>query len=186
MAGTTVSIKRAWGLATESGQQDPLGAMYAQINNIITDLETLRAGARGFYVQYEHEDLSADADIAARPIFEARFAGTITSVRYIPRANSSGIDGSNTAIITLRNITEGVNVATVTRTTNVVAGTPVDITITGDNADIASGDVLGLTITQGSAADLAAGILQFEIKGQSVDAAGDLIAAALSTVESGD
>jgi hypothetical protein len=188
MAGTTINVKRTWSLHTvHDGAPKPFErAVYETLNNIITDLETLRAGSRGLLVQYEHEQLAAGVDIAARSIFEARFAGTVTSVRYIPRGNSAGIDGSNTLVVTLRNITASEDVATVTRTTNLTADTPIDIPITAANSDIASAAVLGITITQGAAADVDIGILQFEIAPQTVDAAADLVAASLATRESQD
>jgi len=41
MSGTSVTVKRAWGLATQGGQQDPLGAQVAEHNKVITDLDAL-------------------------------------------------------------------------------------------------------------------------------------------------
>lgn len=170
MAGTT----------TKSRQTGYVGSDVRDLvinhNKVIDDLATVRAGA-SVVVQYEHEQLAADADIAARPIFVAPAALTVTSVLYIPRGNSAGIDGSNTLVVTLRNITAGEDVATVTRTTDLTGGTALTVTITAANADVASGAVLGLTITQGTSADVDIGILQFTYQLQSADAAADLTAA---------
>lgn len=183
MAGTTVSFKKFFStlLGTMSGTPvDGNYALYLEFNKVITDLETLRAGIRET-ISVDNEDLAAGADIAARPFYQAKVAETVLdSVVYIPQANSVGVDGSNTLVITLRNVTEGVDIATVTRTTNLVAGTPVALTLTAANADIAASDVLGLTITQGATADVGTGVLQFEKKRQTIDAAADMTAAALN------
>ena len=187
MAGTTKTITREWGLVAGATSTYPaLAALYEEFNKVITDLETLRAGIRNAFV-YQHEQLAAGVDISARPIFKAPVALTILdSVLYLPVGDSAGIDGSNTLIVTLRNITEGVDVATITRTTNLTGGTSIAVTLTAANADIAVNNVLGLTLTQGATADVDIGALQFEWRPQTVDAAADMTAAALSTRESGD
>lgn len=183
MAGTTQVVKRAWLKVTNTISavvSDPFYAFYTQINNVVTDLETLRA-ATGFPVLYQVEDLAAGADISARAIFQAKQALTILDdVVFIPAAASVGVDGSNTLVITLRNITEGVDIATVTRTTDLVANTPIALTLTAANADVASADVLGIVVTQGATADTAGGSLQFRARPQTVDAAADLVASALT------
>lgn len=148
-----------------------------QFNKVITDLETLRAGTR-YPVRYQVEDLSAGADIAAWAVFKAPVAMTVLDTcKVVHCAASSGVDGSNTAVLTIRNITEGVDVASATLTANASANTASDLTLTGANADIAANDVLGIVVTQGAAADLAAIIFQWEMRPQTVDAAADLTAA---------
>lgn len=185
MAGTTQKIKRIWSKTLDSIRSgavtlDALFAFYTDINAIVVDLEMLRSGAGKRSVIYQHEELAAGADIAARGIFVAPVAMTVLdSVTYTPGGNSAGIDGSNTLVLTLRNITEGVDVATVTRTTNVTANTPVSLTLTAANADIAASDVLGIVVTQGAAADVTIGTFQFNITNQTVDASTDLTAFAL-------
>jgi len=46
MSGTSVTVKRAWGIETQGGQKDPFGALYEQHNAVVTDLDTL-AGLMG-------------------------------------------------------------------------------------------------------------------------------------------
>ncbi len=168
MAGTTTKDGDFFGLP--GGQRN----LVIQYNKLVDDVEVLRA-ALSPHFQYEHEDLSADADISARPIWVAPAAVTVTSVVYLPRANSTGVDGSNTVVVTLRNITASANVASITRTTNFAAGTPVTVTLS--TAAVAASDVLGITVTQGTNADVAQGILLVHYQRQTVDAAGDMTAA---------
>lgn len=149
-------------------------------NLLVADLETVRA-ALGRVLQYVVENLAAGADIAARAIFRANVALTVQdSVYVIPEAASAGVDGSNTLTVTLRNITEGVDIASVVRTTNLVANTPVQLTLEVANADIAAGDVLGLVVTQGAAADAGAFTLQYEVVPQTVDVDADLLASTVT------
>lgn len=170
MAGTTTKSVRQFYKGTE------VADLVVQFNKVIDDLATLRAGV-SIPFGYEVEDLGAGADIAARAIFAAPAAITVTAVTYVPRGNSAGIDGSNTSVVTLRNITEGVDIATITRTTDFAANTPVTVTITAANADVASGDVIGFTNTNGAAANPDAAMIQFTYQLQSADAAADLTAA---------
>lgn len=170
MAGTITRRKLT------APKNSDLRDLVVQHNKVVTDLETLRSASRAVFT-YEVEDLAANAAISARAIFAAPAAITVTSVVYVPRGNSAGVDGSNTSVVTLRNITEGVDVATITRTSNFAANTPVTVTITGANADVASGDVLGFTNTNGTTADPDAAMLVVEYQRQTVDAAADMTAA---------
>lgn len=43
MSGTSVTVKRAWGLATQGGQQDPIGALVAEFNKSVDDGDSLAA-----------------------------------------------------------------------------------------------------------------------------------------------
>lgn len=184
MAGTTQKVKRNW-LKTAAQHisdavLDPNFAFYTQINNIVTDLATIRAGVFGVF-NYKVEDLGAGADITARAFFQAPFALTILdSVKALQEGASAGVDGGNTAVITLRNITEGVDVATITLSADVSANAATALTLTGANADIAASDILGIVVTQGAAANLSSFVLQFAYQRQTVDAAGDLVASALT------
>lgn len=182
MAGTTVNVTRQFSLV----DGDFFFELYKGYNLVVADLEILRAAGAAQVIREFVEDLAAGADISARPIFVAPAALTVTSCVVIPRANSAGIDGSNTLVLTLRNITEGADVATVTLTSDLVAGTPVTVTLQAANLDIAASDVLGVTVTQGAAADTAGLTFQVGFNRQSADAAGDLTAPLLSTREAGD
>jgi hypothetical protein len=174
MAGTT--LRRRVGVRGGSAER----AALAEHNKLVDDVETLRAAAFGIF-GYQVENLAAGADVAARAVFCAPYALTVLdSVKFVNEAASAGIDGSNTAVITLRNITEGVDVATITLTANTTANAATALTLASANADVAANDVLGLVITQGATADLSAGTLQFAYQRQTVDAASDLTAAKIA------
>lgn len=175
MAGTTVNA-----VVTEQ-QTAPFRSACmettANLNKAIDDLATLRAGAPQLH-SYEVDPGAAGTDISAKPVFVAPVASTVQdSVKVICTDATVGVDASNTLVLTLRNITEGVDVATATRTATNSAGDVIALTLTAANADLAAGDVLGLTVTQGATADAARLTFQFETQRQTVDAAGDLTAA---------
>lgn len=100
------------------------------------------------------ENLAADGDITARAFYQAKFPRDVLECDIIPEAASAGVDGSNTSVVTLRNITQSLDIATVTRTTNWVANTPIPLAVTVANATVAANDVLGIVVTNGSTADL--------------------------------
>ena len=170
MAGTAIKTHQFHGMP-DSAQRN----LVIQHNNVITDLETLRVASR-FRFHYLVEDLAAGADIAARAVTIMDAAGTIESVKVLQEANSAGVDGSNTVVLALRNITEGVDIATTTLTADVTGNTASTLTITGSNADVASNDILGIVVTQGATANC--GKMTFVVVGhyQTVDAAADLVA----------
>lgn len=170
MAGTTTSSYDNLGLA------GAIRDTTVQLNKLVDDVEKVRAGAVRT-ISYTHGELAAGAGIAARAVYQAKAAETVLdSVVYIPEGNSAGVNGSNTLVLTLRNITEGVDIATVSLTTNLTANTPQALTLTAANADIASGDVLGIVVTQGALADVTTGTFQFDMQRQTIDAAADLTA----------
>ena len=172
MAGTLVRRRGGLGLSESVSRE-----LVIQHNKLVDDVETLRGGAIQL-VQYEIEDLAAGADIAARAIYLAPRACTVlNSVRAVYTAASVGVDGSNTTVITLRNITEGVDVASVTKTATTAANAVESLTLTAANADIAASDVLGVVVTNGATADTPKITLQWEMQPQTIDAAGDMTAA---------
>lgn len=173
MAGTTLKRHSHYGMV-----ESPTRDLVIQHNAVVTDLETLRAASR-FRFQYMVEDLGAGADISARAFTIMEAAATIESVKAVHEANSAGIDGSNTMVLTLRNITEGVDVASVTVTADVTGNTASTLAITAGNADIAANDILGVVVTNGAAAN--PGKINFVVVGhyQTVDAAADMTAAAI-------
>ena len=99
------------------------------------------------------ENLAAGADITARAELAVPYPITIYDVQIIPLASSTGVDGSNTMVVTWTNITKSVDIATVTRTTDISANTPVALTITASAANCAADDVQGIVVTNGAAAD---------------------------------
>lgn len=175
MAGTAISRRNS------AAPNSDFEALKAEHNKTIDDLEVVRNYAGIGIFNYKVENLAAGADLTARAFFKAPVALTILdSVNVIPEAASTGIDGSNTLVLTLRNITESVDIATTTRTIDLAANAPVSLTLAAANADITSGDVLGLVVTQGAAADAGTFLFQFSFQRQAIDAATDLLAAKIT------
>ncbi|MHB1310634.1 MAG: hypothetical protein ACYC3L_01365 [Gemmatimonadaceae bacterium] len=171
MAGTTTTSKQTQKIGADVGQ------LVVQHNTLVDDVEAVRAAQR-ILCHYEVDPGTAGTDVTARAIFVAPAALTIIdSVKVIATEATVGVDVGNTLILTLRNITEGVDVATVTRSATNSANDVIALTLTAANADIASGDVLGVTVTQGATADAGRLMFQFEYQRQTVDAAADLTAA---------
>ena len=87
----------------------------------------------------------------------------IKAVNIIAAGTSAGIDGSNTCLIALTNITESVNVAAKTFTNVVVypaANVAAELTLVTAQQTVKAGDTLGMTITQGTTADHNGFVLQ--------------------------
>lgn len=189
MAGSTVTIKRQWSTQpnlTTGAPKDAFSQLYLQHNNLILDVEVLRAGSIAL-ANYRTDELAAGADITERAFFRAERAITIVdSVGFLNEAASVGVDGSNTLAVTLRNITEAVDIATIVLTADTSANARTAMTLTAANADIAANDIIGVVVTQGATADVGRITLQFEYQPQTIDAAADLVAATLSTIEQGD
>ena len=148
-------------------------------NDLVDDVETLR-GATRIHFTYLVEDLAAGADIAARAIWIAPAALTIESVKAVYEAASVGVDGTNTTVLTLRNITEGVDVATVTKTAVTSANAAETLAITAANADIAANDILGVVVTNGATADTPKITLVVVGHYQTIDAASDMTASKIA------
>lgn len=170
MAGTTVTAT-----PTElmlGSRRSATHEAIASLNRLVDDVELVRAGANRHLFSHEVDPGAAGTDISARGVFVAPAALTILdSVKALATDAITGVDGSNTLVLTLRNITEGVDVATVTRTTTASANTVIALTLASANADIAANDVLGLTVTQGATADAARLMFQFEYAFATADAA---------------
>ena len=171
MAGT---LKRRRGLYMQP--ESVVRELVIQHNTNLDNIETLRAATIQAVV-VAVEDLAAGADIAARACYKAPRAMTVLdTVRVIYGAASAAVDGSNTTVLTLRNITEGANIASATLTATTSANAAETLTLTAANADIASGDVLGIVVTNGATADTPLMWFQWEMQPQTIDAAGDLTA----------
>lgn len=100
------------------------------------------------------ENLAAGADLTERVFWRAPYPVEILACEILPEAASAGVDGSNTAAITLRNITAAENIGTVTSTSNWAANTPVALTLTAANVDVEGDAVIGIVVTNGATADL--------------------------------
>ena len=173
MAGTTLKRHDHILGMPESASRD----LVIQHNAMVDDVELVRAGAREMF-SYTIEDLGAGADITARAIMVMPRASTVLdSVRVVHQTASAAVDGSNTLIITLRNITEGADVASVTKTATTSANGVDTLALVAAAADIAANDVLGIVVTQGASSDAGIMHLQFEFQPQSIDASGDMTSA---------
>lgn len=176
MAGTTTSSRRTQVAGSEVGG-GPLNDLTVNHNLLVDDVGTLRAGIRNLH-RHEVDPGTAGTDISARAVFVAPYALTVLdSVKVICTEAVVGVDGSNTLVLTLRNITATEDIATLTRTDVNSANDVLALTLTAANADVASGAVLGLTVTQGATADAGRLVFQFETQPQTIDAAADLLAA---------
>ena len=98
-------------------------------------------------------------DLTAQEIWKAPGACTVTAARFVPLGPSSGVDGSNTVVLALKN--GSTSVATLTRTTDFVQGTGVALTLSGTaaNLNLAAGDTLTLDMTCGATAQTNAGLV---------------------------
>lgn len=139
-----------------TAQRDVFGISGALRKHVV---EFNKAAQYGVPLTVRIEDLGAGADITARAAWKVPFAGFVTAAYAIHEAASVGVDGANTVVLTLRNITEGVDIATATLTATSAANDATTLTVTAANADTAAGDVLGIVVTQGATANL--GIVVF-------------------------
>lgn len=114
--------------------------------------ETWLAGVQTVVTKVEN--LGAGADLTERVFWRAPYPVEILACEILPEAASAGVDGSNTAAITLRNITAAENIGTVTSTSNWAANTPVALTLTAANVDVEGDAVIGIVVTNGATADL--------------------------------
>jgi hypothetical protein len=169
MAGSTTQN------AVTTAPASDVRRLQVQHNNLVDDAEKLRVGV-GWTVVEAVEDLGAGADITERGFVSFPVAMTLAyTPQAIHKAASAGIDGSNTAVITIRNITTATDMASVTLSANVSANTASALTASSTSA--AAGNVIGIVVTQGTNANLAAFNVVSVWRPQTVDAASDLVSA---------
>ena len=139
--------------ALTGGAVDEIGTV------LLNQANTLTGSA---VITYQVEDLDAGADIADRPIFvvPTSKAFTVADVHIISQGDAAGIDATNTCVVALEN---GVDVIVSKTYNNVVtfpaAGAADDLgTIT--NPVMVAGDILTLSVTNGTTANPPAFILQ--------------------------
>lgn len=132
---------------TETGfKGSDVHQMARQLNQVLASME------------YSVEDLTAGTDISTvRAIGRVPTGYTLELVDggLIHEANAAGVDGSNTVVLTIRNITQSLDMATLTLTTSPTANTVSSLTVTTANRVAASGNVIGFTLVQGATANLA-------------------------------
>lgn len=124
------------------------GQVGSDVNDLAVQYNTLRQSA-----QYMVEDLAAGAAITARAVWCAPASGAayVHEAYVLHEAASVGVDGSNTSVLTLRNITQGVDIATVTLSATNSANDKSTLTVS--NGALAAGDVVGVVVTNGATAN---------------------------------
>ena len=140
-------------MAVTTGRPRPIARQYGE--DWLGDIQT---------VSISIEDLGAGSDIADRGVFAAPYPLQILEAKIVPWAASAGVDGSNTLVVDLKNLTATETIGTVTSTTNLAAATPVDLTLTSAHTDVAANAVLGVSVTQGATANTAGLFVQFSYR----------------------
>lgn len=103
---------------------------------------------------YTSSDLGAGADLADVPIGYVAGAGTIVSAVVISTGSASGVDDDNTSVFSLEiGTTEKAGVTFDATTAFPGAGEAEELTL-GEDATVAAGDVLLLSVTNGTTANL--------------------------------
>ena len=105
------------------------------------------------------EDLSADGDITARPVFVAPFDLKVLDVSIVSTGSASGLSTTDTAVVKLANASAEVAGDTF-KTVASFPGAGVAKSLTLDKVNVDKGDVLTLSVTTGTQADLPAFLLQ--------------------------
>ena len=107
-------------------------------------------------MQYQVEDLAANADITDRPIMSRAYDYTFSKATILTEGTPAGIDNSNTAVLTLKN---GVGSTIVTKTYNTANQPPSsgygDIG-TLSLTSIVAGDIITMSLVQGATANMPA------------------------------
>lgn len=108
-------------------------------------------------ISYEVEDLEANADIANRPIFycPAGYKMTISDILLLSQGTVAGVDADNTAVIALANGANAIGSKTFNNTVTFPAiATVTNLGTLSTYKAIAAGEVIKLSITCGTSADL--------------------------------
>jgi len=142
------------------------GTLYikgSEVTSTAADINTLTGVASQFIV-YQVEDLAANGDISARPLFvcPAGFTFTLSSINIIAQGSAAGIDDTNTCVVAALNGTNTI----VTKTYNASVAFPTDGTagnlgtLHATYKVLEAGDILKFSITNGSTANPPAFIIQ--------------------------
>jgi hypothetical protein len=120
-------------------------------------LAKLATTCKTHILNYQVEDLAADADIADRVIFESPTGidVTLVSASIIPQGNAAGVDDSNTCVIKLSDGTNTIVEATYdTDPAFPAAAAATSLgTLDEDYVGLAAGEKLYLSVTNGSTAN---------------------------------
>lgn len=113
-------------------------------------------------ILYTSSDLAAGADLTDAPLGLAIGAGTIESINIISLGSAVGVDDANTSVFLLEVGTDAKGTLTFDATNAFpAAGVAAEVTVA--DADVAAGDVLLLTVTNGATADLPVFMVQVVI-----------------------
>lgn len=119
-------------------------------------------GAATQTILYTAADLDAGADLAATPIGVVAGAGTITKVSVVSLGAAAGVDADNTSVFALKvGATAKAGITFDAETAFPASGAADEATIA--DADVADGDVLSLSVTNGATANLPAFMVQVAI-----------------------
>jgi hypothetical protein len=150
--------------AIKDGAFNADAATRALFDDGIWPLAKLAATAKYQTILYQVEDLAADGDIAARPIYfvPTGLTATLVSADIVPLGNAAGVDDSNKCTIAL---TDGSNTI-VTKEFDASPAFPASGVVTnlgaldGTHKILAAGEKLCLSVTNGTTANLPAFLLQ--------------------------
>jgi len=143
-------------------------ATAAELNKLasstITAAQLNAANAKIF--SYQIEDLSADADIADRPllVIPTGYALTLTDIKVLSQGAPAGIDDSNTCVVVVKNGSSAI----VTKTYNTGTAFPASGTAASLGAlsatykILAAGEIVKFSITNGTNANPPAFMVQLE------------------------
>ena len=111
---------------------------------------------RRYVAILETVNLAPGSDLTTRPIFASYYAFTMTRIGILTQGTPSGIDNSNTVVLTIKN---SAGTTVVTKTYNAATQPPTNAfedlgTLT--TTAFTSTDYLTLTVTQGTTANMPA------------------------------
>lgn len=125
---------------------------YVTTNEIIFRIDPSRRQIKT--ITHAVEDLSAGADIAARAVHVFEQEGWVVSARIVNQATaSSGVDDSNTCVVTLATGAGTVATDTFDSTTTFPAANTAGDLGSISNAHVSAGAVMTLAVTNGVTAD---------------------------------
>lgn len=104
--------------------------------------------------------LANAADLAEQAIWVPKQGCKVHHVEFISNGTSTGTDGSNTSIFTVKKGVAGTTFATYTKDSEYVNNTVYALTVTAADAELTAGQIVTLTITNGgTTSDSPAGYL---------------------------
>lgn len=165
--GDPVNGTAGTGAATTDAADHPL--MGVAVADATSGAETVRVRFQSqprvkHFAYVAVEDLAADGDIAARPIFALPNGGEIIRAGILSQGSPTGIDDSNTCVVALQDGSGNAIVSTTYDSSNAFPdGAYEDLgSLTAANALLAAGEHVELSVTNGTSADTPAFVLVLE------------------------